>query len=574
MGLSNTAVPREYGAFREAVLSGEIPVNEEISLHMQNIDYLIAHPDYYYDDEAIDGFIRFAEEEMTLTDGSDLWLTPAFKLWAEDLFAWYYFIERKVYNPKKRSYEYNRIKLRLRNKQYLIVGRGAAKSVYAELVQAYGLIVDTTTTHQVITAPTMAQAEETIGPFRTAITIAKGPLMQFMTTGDIRSNTFTKVKLASTKKGIQNFLTNSLLEIRPMAINKLQGLRSKYNTVDEWLSGHVNQDVIETIEQGASKLDDWIIVATSSEGTERDGVGDEIKMELNDILTGAVFNPHVSIFYYKLDDVKEITNPEMWIKANPNLGITVSYDTYQRAVETCETVPSKRNDILAKRFGIPVEGYTFFFSYEDTLVHPRVTTRNMDCAMGGDLSQGDDFCAFTFLFPLRDETYAVKTLSFVSENKVAKLSTVMQDKYNEFIKEGTLIKMPGINLNIKDVYAEVWAHILRNKYNVLTFGYDPYNAEEFVNEWIIENGEYGLEVVKQGVRTESVPLGEIRNVARERQLFFDQELMKWTMGNSIVMEDNNGNLKLSKRRAPEKIDNVAALMDAWVAYKRNREEFM
>lgn len=573
MVLSNTAVPKEYGAFREAVLAGEIPVNEEISLEMNRTDYIIDHPDYYYDDEAIDGFIAFCEAEMTLTSGDDLHLTPAFKLWAESLLSWYYFIDRKVWNPISKRYEYQKVKLRLRNVQYLIVGRGAAKSLYAELIHAYGLLVDTDTTHQIITAPTMKLAEETISPFRTAIVTAKGPLMQFMTEGDIRSNTFSKVKLASTKKGIENFLTNSLLEIRPMSVDKLQGLKSKYNTVDEWLSGHLKEDVIEAIEQGASKVDDYIIVATSSEGTERDGIGDTIKMELAQILHGEVFNPHVSIWHYKLDGLHEVGMPEMWPKANPNVGITVAYDVYQKAVHTAETTPSKRNDILAKRFGIPVEGFTFFFKYEDTELHRRQNFDHMECVMGGDLSQGDDFCAFTFLFPLGGERYGVKTRSYVSEQKMQKLPKAVKLKYQEFIDEDSLIPMPGVNLNMRHVCADLIEFIEKHDYAVLSFGYDPYNADEFLEEWTIDYGTYGLEVVRQGFRTESVPLGEIRNLAKSRLFFFDEELMKWTMGNSIVIEDNNGNLKLSKKRAAEKIDNVAALMDAWVAYKRNREEF-
>lgn len=574
MVLSNTAVPYEYGAFREAVLRGEIPVNEQISLEMNRTDFLISCPDYYYDDAAIDGFIAFCEDEMTLTDGSDLILTPSFRLWAESLLAWFYYEERDEWDPIKKQYVKRRVLLRLRNKQYLIVGRGAAKSVYAELIQAYGLLVDKSTTHQIVTAPTMKQAEETMAPFRTAIARAKGPLMKFLTNGDVRSNTWTKVKLASTKKGIENFLTNSLLEIRPMIIDKLQGLRVKYSTVDEWLSGHVKEDVIGAIEQGASKLDDYIIVATSSEGTERDGVGDTIKMELESILRGDYFDPHTSIWYYRLDDLEEVSDPEMWLKANPNLGITVSYTAYQKDVDRAENVPSSRNDILAKRFGIPVEGYTYFFKYEETLLHPKFNCDNMICAMGADLSQGDDFCAFEWLFDLGGERFAIKSRSYVSEAKVAKLPRALREKYDQFVEEGTLIVMPGVNLNIRHVTQDLIDFIEAHGYEVMTLGYDPYGADEFIEEWSLVYGKYGLEVVRQGVLTESVPLGEMKNLARERQIQFDEEITKWTMGNSVVIEDNNGNRKLSKKRSEEKIDNVAAWMDAWVAYKRNREEFM
>lgn len=574
MVLSNTATPYYYGVFRDAVTRGEIPVNEEVSLQMNIIDFLIRSPHYYYDDQAINGFIDFCETEMTLTDGGELVLLPSFKLWAEDLFAWFYFIEEKVYDPVKMEYKFVVKKKRLRNLQYLIVGRGASKSLYATLFHMYGLLVDTDTTHQIVTAPTMRLAEETMAPMRTAMSIARGPLLKFMTQGDIHSNTATKTMLASTKKGVQNFLTNSLIEVRPMGIDKLQGLRSKYNSIDEWLSGHLKEDVVEAIVQGASKVDDWLILASSSEGTERDGVGDTIKMHLAKILRGEIFDPSISIWHYKLDDLDEINDPAMWIKANPNLGVTVSYETYQKALNTAESDLSKRNDILAKRFGIPVEGLTYFFKYEDTLLHNPQSYRGMACALGGDLSQGDDFCAFTFLFPIGEELFGVKTRSYVCKNKVRMLPEAVQDKYDTFVKEGTLVIMDGAVLDMEHVYEDLDEHILKNEYDVLTFGYDPFNAETFLNNWVQDNGDYGLEVVRQGYRTESVPLGEIRNLARARGLLFDEELMKWTMGNSITIEDNNGNLKLSKKRANEKIDNVAALMDAWVAYKRNKGAFV
>lgn len=573
--LSNTAVPRYYGEFRESVLNGEIPVNEEVSLEMNRTDFLIDCPDYYYDDEAIDGFIKFCETEMTLTDGSDLQLAPSFKLWAESLFAWFEYVDKKVWNQQKARFEIVTVKKRLRNKQYLIVGRGAAKSVYAALVHAYGLLVDKSTTHQIVSAPTMKLSEETMSPFRTAIARQRGPLIKFLTQGDIHSNSFTKIKLASTKKGIENFLTNSLMEVRPMRIDKLQGLRCKYATIDEWLSGHLTEDVIGAVEQGASKIDDYIILATSSEGTERDGAGDTIKMELESILHGEYFDPHTSIWYYKLDDLKEIGEPDMWLKANPNLGLTVSYEAVARDVERAEKVPSTRNDTLAKRFGIPMEGYTYYFTYEETLLHKPHNYDNMICAMGADLSQGDDFCAFDFLFDLNNgSAFGIKTRSYVSESKVMKLPRAAREKYDQFIEEGTLVVMPGTNLNIRQVTKDLIDFIEQHQYEVLTVGYDPYGSDEFIAEWTAEYGEYGLEVVRQGVKTESVPLGEIKNFARDRLLHFDEELMKWTMGNSIVIEDNNGNRKLSKKRAEEKIDNVAALMDSWVAYKRNREEFM
>lgn len=540
---------------------------------MNRIDYLIESPDYYYDDEAIRGYVEFCENELTLADGGDLDLLPSFKLWAEDLLAWYYFVDEKVWNPQFKRYEIVTKKKRLTNKQYLIVSRGAAKSMYASTIQAYHLIVDTSTTHQVTTAPTMKQAEETMSPFRTAISRARGPLFQFLTEGKIQSNTWTKVKLASTKAGIENFLTNSRLEVRTMSINKLQGLGSKVNTVDEWLSGNIKEDVIGALEQGASKVDDYLILATSSEGTTRNGVGDTIKLELQDILRGDYFDPHTSIWHYKLDDVTEVGHPEMWLKANPNLGATVSYETYEKEVNRMEAVPSERNDILAKRFGIPVEGATYFFAYEDTLLHRPQNFDNMLCAMGADLSQGDDFTAFTFLFPLGNGYFGVKTRSYVSDLKVRKLDVAMRNKYQEFIDEGSLIVMDGAVLDMTEVYRDLDDHLLEHQYTVMAFGYDPYNAKELLEQWEREHGDYGVTVVRQGARTESVPLGEIGNMAAERLLLFDEELMKFAMGNSIAVEDTNGNRKLSKKRDSEKIDNVAALLDAWVAYKRFQEAF-
>lgn len=573
MVLSNTAIPIEYGAFRESVLRGEIPVNKEVAMEMNRIDYLISSPEYYYDDEAILGFINFCETEMTLTDGSDLNLLPTFKLWAESMLAWYYFVDEKVYNPIKHRYEIVTNKKRLINKQYLIVARGGAKSMYASLIQAYFLTIDTSTTHQIVTAPTMKQAEETMSPIRTAIARSKGPLFQYMTTGSILSNTSSKVKLASTKKGVENFITNSIIEVRTMSIDKLQGLRSKVNTVDEWLSGKVKEDVIGALEQGASKIDDYLILATSSEGTSRNGVGDTIKMELMDILRGDYINPHVSIWYYRLDDVEEVGKPEMWPKANPNLGSTVSYETYQREVEKAESQPAARSDILAKRFGIPVEGFTYFFVYEDTIPHPRQNFDGMECTMGADLSQGDDFTAFTFLFPLSNGAYGVKTRSYVSELKVQKLPQAMRLKYQEFIDEGTLVVMDGAILDMMAVYDDLDAFVMHHQYTVVAFGYDPYNAQDFVAKWCQNYGSYGVEKVRQGVRTESVPLGELNILAQQRRLLFDEQLMKFAMGNAIAIEDNNGNRKLSKMRSSEKIDNVSALMDAWVVYKRNQEAF-
>lgn len=573
MVLSNTAVPVEYGAFRESVLRGETPVNVEVSLQMNLIDALIESPDFYYDDEAIQGFIDYCEEEMTLTDGSDLELLPSFRLWAEDALAWFYYVDEKRYNQQTRRYEYVTVKRRLRNKQYLIVGRGAAKSMYAACLQSYFQNVDTSTTHQIVTAPTAKLADETMAPIRTAISRARGPLFQFLTEGSILSNTWSKVKLASTKKGIENFMTNSLIEVRPMMIDRLQGLRSKYASVDEWLSGKVREDVIGALEQGASKIVDYFILATSSEGTARDGVGDTIKMELLDILKGVYFNPHVSIWYYRLDDIKEINQPEMWVKANPNMGMTTSYEAVQRDVERAESVPTSRNDIIAKRFGIPVEGSTYFFLYEETLKHKKQNFDGMICAKGADLSQGDDFCAFTFLFPLGHERMGVKNLSFVSKSKYDRLPQAIAAKYDEFVEEGTLIIMDGTNLNMDEVYDVVDEFILAHGYEVITFGYDPYNSDEYVGRWKVENGEYGVEKVRQGSRTESVPLGEIKNMARDRLLIFDEEITKWTMGNAVAIQDNNGNYKLNKKRSEEKIDNVASLMDAWVAYKRNQEAF-
>lgn len=573
MALSNTAVPIEYSKFRQQVLNGEIPVNEEVSLQMNRIDFLIESPDYYYDDEAIQGFIDFCENELTLADGGDLTLLPTFKLWAEDLLAWYYFVDEKVWNPKKKRYEIVTKKKRLTNKQYLIVARGGAKSMYASCIQQYFLTVDTSTTHQVVTAPTMKQAEETMNPARTAISRSRGPLFRFLTQGNINSNTWSKVKLASTKKGIENFLTNSKIEVRVMSIDKLQGLGTKINSVDEWLSGKVKEDVIGALEQGASKVDDYLVLATSSEGTSRNGVGDTIKLELQDILRGDYNDPHTSIWYYKLDDISEVGMPEMWLKANPNLGATISYETYQKDVNLMEAVPSKRNDILAKRFGIPVEGASYFFSYEDTLLHNPQNFDGMLCAMGADLSQGDDFTAFTFLFPLGNGAFGIKTRSYVSDLKVRKLEKAMQAKYQEFIAEGSLIVMEGAVLDMMEVYRDLTEHVHEHQYTIVAFGYDPYNAKDIVDRYTKEYGDYGITKVIQGARTESVPLGELGHLASERLLLFDEELMKFAMGNAIAIEDVNGNRKLSKKRDSEKIDNVAAMLDAWVAYKRFQEAF-
>ena len=581
MSLSNTATPIYYGRFRNAVINGQIPVCREISMEMNRIDSLIKNPGIYYDPDAINGFIRYCENELTLTDGSDLVLLDSFKLWAEQMFGWYYFVERSVFVPSSPNgadghYEKRYIKKRLTNKQYLIVARGAAKSMYASCIQSYFHNVDTTTTHQVVTAPTMKQSDETMSPYRTAITRARGPLFKFLTDGSLQNTTGSKanrVKLASTKKGIENFLTGSLVEVRPMRIDKLQGLRCKIATIDEWLSGDIREDVVGAIEQGASKLDDYLIVATSSEGTVRNGSGDTIKMELMDILKGNYVNPHVSIWYYKLDSVDEVSQPEMWIKANPNLGKTVSYETYQLDVERAEKVPSARNDILAKRFGIPMEGYTYYFTYEETLPHHKRSYWGMPCALGADLSQGDDFCAFTFLFPLKDGTYGVKVRSYISSRTLHKLPAAMRLKYDEFMREGSLIVLDGNILDMMQVYDDLDEHITQSNYDVRCLGFDPYNAKEFVERWQTENGPFGIEKVIQGSKTESVPLGELKSLAEARALLFDEDLMTFAMGNCVTLEDTNGNRKLYKKRYEAKIDNVAALMDAFVAYKNNKEAF-
>lgn len=580
MALSNTAVPIYYGKFREAVIRGEIPVNQKISMEMNRIDDLIRNPGVYYDDQAIEGWIRFCENELTLTDGSDLHLLDTFKLWGEQVFGWYFFVERSVFEPgeggKPGRFVRRMIKKRLINKQYLIVGRGAAKSLYDSDIQSYFLIVDTETTYQMTTAPTMKQAEEVMSPIRTAITRARGPLFKFLTEGSLQNTTGSRAnrqKLASTKKGIENFLTGSLLDIRPMSINKLQGMRPKVATVDEWLSGDTREDVIGAIEQGASKLDDYIIIATSSEGTVRNGAGDTIKMELMKILKGEYIAPNVSIWWYCLDDIKEVSDPNMWPKANPNIGKTVTYETYQLDVERAENNPSVRNDILAKRFGIPMEGYTYFFTYEETLPHKKRTYWQMPCALGADLSQGDDFCAFTFLFPLSDGCFGVKTRSYITSTTLLKLPSAMRVKYEEFIKEGSLIVLEGTVLDMIDVYEDLDSHIQRLGYDVRALGYDPYNAREFVERWVRENSEFGVEKVIQGAKTESVPLGELKKLAEERMLLFDEELMVYTMGNCITLEDTNGNRKLLKKRYEQKIDNVAAMMDAYIAYKLNKDAF-
>ena len=578
--LSNTAVPIYYGQFRDAVLRGEIPVCRNISMEMNRIDSLIANPGIYYDDEAINGFIAFCENELTLTDGSDLKLLDTFKLWAEQVFGWYYFVEQSVWeeDPNGHGGQFVRkwVKKRLTNKQFLIVARGAAKSMYGSCIQNYFLNVDRSTTQQITTAPTMAQAEEILSPIRTAIARSRGPLFQFLTEGSLQNTTGSRAnrqKLASTKKGIENFLTGSLLEIRPMSISKLQGRRDKIATVDEWLSGDIREDCIGAIEQGAMKNDDYLIVAMSSEGTVRNGAGDDIKMELMKILKGEYINPHVSIWYYQLDSLDEVGNPAMWMKAQPNLGKTVSYDVYQLEVERAEKAPAARNDILAKRFGIPMEGYTYFFSYEETLCHPRRVYWEMPCAMGADLSQGDDFCAFTFLFPLNGGAFGVKTRSYISSLTYSRLQPAMRLKYDEFIQEGTLVVMEGTVLDIPQVYDDLDAHIRACKYDVCCFGYDPYNAKDFVERWISENGTFGVEKVIQGSRTESVPLGELKKLSEERMLFFDEGIMSFAMGNCITLEDTNGNRKLLKKRYDQKIDNVAAMMDAYIAYKLNREAF-
>lgn len=580
MGLSNTATPRYYGQFREDVLSGQIPVCKEISMEMNRIDDLIANRGVYYDEDAVEGFIAYCENELTLTDGADLILLDTFKLWAEQIFGWWYFVERSVYEPTPDnhggSYVRKMIKKRLINKQYLIVARGAAKSMYGSCVQSFFLNVDTSTTHQVTTAPTMKQADEVMSPQRTAITRARGPLLQFLTEGSLQNTTGSRanrVKLASTKKGIENFLTGSLLEVRPMSIDKLQGLRPKIATVDEWLSGDIREDVVGAIEQGASKLDDYLIVAMSSEGTVRNSSGDTIKMELMDILKGEYTNPHVSIWYYRLDDVQEVNDPAMWIKANPNLGRTVTYEVYQLDVERAENAPATRNDILAKRFGIPMEGYTYYFTYEETLPHRRRDFWSMPCALGADLSQGDDFCAFTFLFPLAAGKFGIKVRSYISSLTLMKLPGAMRIKYDQFIEEGSLMVLEGTVLDMMEVYDDLDAFIETCQYDVRAFGFDPYNAKEFVNRWEIENGPFGLEKVIQGIKTESVPLGELKTLSGERLIIFDQELMSFSMGNAITLEDTNGNRKLLKKRYDQKIDNVAAMMDAWIAYKLHKDAF-
>ena len=580
MALSNTATPIYYGKFRDAVMRGEIPVCKEISMEMNRIDDLIANPGIYYDDQAINGFIEFCESELTLTDGGDLHLLDSFKLWAEQVFGWYYFVERSIFEPSLDGhggrYVTKKIKKRLVNKQYLIVARGAAKSMYGSLIQNYFLNVDVTTTHQITTAPTMKQAEEILSPMRTAITRAKGPLFKFLTEGSLQNTTGSKAnrtKLASTKKGIENFLTGSLLEIRPMNINKLQGLRCKVATVDEWLSGDIREDVIGAIEQGASKLDDYLIIAMSSEGTVRNGSGDTIKMELMEILKGDYINPHVSIWYYRLDEVEEVGDPRTWLKANPNIGKTVTYETYQLDVERAEKAPAVRNDILAKRFGIPMEGYTYFFTYDETLPHRRRDFWGMPCAMGADLSQGDDFCAFTFLFPLRDGSFGIKTRNYITDKTLHKLPGAMRLKYDEFMREGSLIVLEGTVLDMEEVYDDLDAHIVDREYDVRCFGFDPYNARSFVERWERENGPVGIEKVIQGAKTESVPLGELKKLAEERMLLFDEELMTFAMGNCITLEDTNGNRKLLKKRYDQKIDAVAAMMDGYVAYKLNKDAF-
>lgn len=580
MGLSNTAVPIYYGEFREAVLRGEIPVNREVALEMNRIDELIANPNFYYDEAAINGFILYCERELTLTDGSDLHLLDTFKLWAEQIFGWYYFVERSVYQPSPDNhgghYVRKMIKKRLVTKQYLIVARGGAKSMYAMCLQSYFLNIDTATTHQITTAPTMKQADEVMSPFRTAITRSRGPLFKFLTEGSLQNTTGSRanrVKLSSTKKGVENFLTGSLLEVRPMTINKLQGLRPKISTIDEWLSGDIREDVVGAIEQGASKLDDYLIVAISSEGTVRNGSGDTIKMELQDILKGEYLNPHVSIWYYKLDDVEEVADPSMWLKAQPNLGKTVTYEVYQQDVERAEKAPASRNDILAKRFGIPMEGYTYFFTYEETIPHRPRDFWELPCAMGADLSQGDDFCAFTFLFPLSNGGFGVKTRSYISSLTLMKLPGAMRQKYEEFLKEGSLQVLECTVLDMTEVYDDLEKYILDSAYDVRAFGFDPYNAKEFVTRWQAENGPYGIEKVIQGSKSESVPLGELKTLSEERMLIFDQALMSFAMGNSVTLEDTNGNRKLLKKRHDAKIDNVAAMMDAYVAYKANKESF-
>lgn len=583
MALSNTAIPVYYGQFREQVLRGEIPVCQQISMQMNRIDDLIQNPNIYYDPDPVEAFIRFCESELTLVDGADFFMLDSFKLWSEDLFGWYYFVERSIYEPDSNGHGghfINKvIKRRLINKQYLIVGRSAAKSVYGSCVHQYFLSADTTTTYQVATSPTMKQSEEVLSPGRTAIARARGPLYKFLTEGSLQNTTGSRanrVKLASTKKGIENFLTNSLLEIRPWSINKLQGMRCKVATIDEWLSGDIREDPIGAIEQGAAKggIDDYVIIAMSSEGTVRNGIGDTIKMELMSILKGEYINPHVSIWYYKLDSIDEVANPAMWIKANPNIGKTVSYETYQLDVERAEKAPGARNDILAKRFGIPLEGYTYFFTYEEIQTHRKQVFWSLPCSLGGDLSQGDDFCAFTFMFPLQNSCFGIKTRSYISSATLSKLQLAMRTKYETFMQEGSLVVLEGTVLDMMDVYDDLDRFIETNNYDVRCFGFDPYNARAFVERWERENGPFGLEKVIQGVKTESVPLGELKKLAENRQLIFDEQLMSFAMGNSITIEDTNGNRKLLKKRYSEKIDNVAAMMDAFVAYKLNKDAFM
>ena len=579
--LSNTATPKYYGRFREAVMRGEIPICREIEMEMNRIDALIANPGVYYDALAVEGYIKYCENELTLTDGSDLKLLDSFKLWAEQVFGWYYFEDVTVFEPNPNGlggqYVRHRKKKRLIHKQYIILGRGGAKSMYASTIQGYYLNIDTTTTYQITTAPTMKQAEEVMSPLRTAITRSRGPLFNFLTEGSLQNTTGSKkdrVKLASTKKGIENFLTGSLVEIRPMSINKLQGLRCKIATIDEWLSGDINEDVVGAIEQGASKVDDYLIIAISSEGTVRNGPGDTIKMELTKILKGEYYNPHVSIWWYKLDNVNEVANPELWIKAQPNIGKTVGYEAYQLDVERAEQAPATRNDILAKRFGLPMEGYTYYFTYEETIPHDNIECWGLPCALGADLSQGDDFCAFTFFFPLKDGRIGIKTRSYISRATFDKLPGAMRLKYEDFLREGSLIIMEGITLNIdQEVYDDLDAHIQEKGYDVRCFGFDPYNAKEFVERWISENGPFGIEKVIQGSKTESVPLGELKKLSESRLLVFDEQLMQFCMGNCIVLEDTNGNRKLYKKRHEAKIDNVAAMMDAYIAYKHNKEAF-
>lgn len=576
MALSNTAVPRYYGEFRDAVIRGDIPVCEEISLEMNRIDDLIKNPGVWYDNLAVEGFIHYCENELTLTNGEDLHLLDSFKLWAEEIFGWYYFVERSIYDPEEGCYVQKTIRKRLINKQYLIVARGAAKSMYAACIQAYFLNVDTSTTQQLVTAPTMRQAEATLSPIRTAIARAKGPLLKFLTEGSLQNTTGSRAnrqKLASTKKGIENFLTNSLIEVLPMSIDKLQSRRDKIATIDEWLSGDIREDVVGAVEQGASKNDEYLIVATSSEGTVRNGPGDTIKMELRKILKNEYRNPHVSIWWYKLDSIDEVSRADLWIKANPNLEKTVTYETYQQDVDRAEQAPAVRNDILAKRFGIPLEGYTYYFTYEETLPHRRRDFWQMPCAMGADLSQGDDFCSFTFLFPLRDGSFGVKTRNYISATTLKKLPPAMRSKYDEFMAEGSLIILEGTILDMMKVYDDLDEHIINSDYDVRCFGYDPYGAKEFVSRWELENGPYGIEKVPQGAKTESIPLGELKDLAEERMLIFDENIMTFAMGNCITMEDTNGNRKLYKRKREHKIDCVAAMMDAFVAWKLNKEAF-